>query len=311
MISTRQLRYFVEIAECGSFSAAAERLYIAQSALSRQIRELELQLDTALFERTARLPRLTDAGQAFLPRARNLLSDLDKAGELARAVGKGVRGSLNISHSSTVPLTGTLLQQVGDYLHANPGVSMEIAQLSSEGQLQALADGRLDIGLLRLPVLRQHAGLHVQPLFEEPLLLAVAATHEMAGRDRIALAELASQPFISIPHHQRGGLSYLSAELCMAAGFFPQPARVVSRKTTQLQLIQAGFGVALLPRCMQDIAPPSLRFIPLSDPDCVSTVAIAHRRDAGPLVGQFLEHMTTAAAALNASGQAPAAAAKS
>lgn len=291
MISTRQLRYFVEIAESGSFSAAAERLYIAQSALSRQIRELEQQLDTALFERTARLPRLTAAGTAFLPKARNLLQDMDKASDLARAVGQGRRGSLRLSHSSTVPLTGALLQQVSGYLHDNLGVSMEIAQLSSEGQLEELVDGRLDIGLLRLPVLRQHEGLCVEPLFEEPLLLAVADTHPLAHHDSIRLADLSEQPFISIPHRQRGGLSYLSAELCMAAGFFPRPARVVSRKTTQLQLIQAGFGVALLPRCMQDIAPVSLRFIPLVDPGCVSTVAIAYRRDAGPLVRQFLGHM--------------------
>ncbi|MDG9882120.1 LysR family transcriptional regulator [Pseudomonas putida CSV86] len=291
MISTRQLRYFVEIAESGSFSAAAERLYIAQSALSRQIRELEQQLDTALFERTARLPRLTAAGTAFLPKARNLLQDLDKASDLARAVGQGRRGSLRLSHSSTVPLTGALLHQVSSYLHDNPGVSMEIAQLSSEGQLEELVDGRLDIGLLRLPVLRQHEGLCVEPLFQEPLLLAVADTHPLAHHNSIRLADLSDQPFISIPHRQRGGLSYLSAELCMAAGFFPRPARVVSRKTTQLQLIQAGFGVALLPRCMRDIAPVSLRFIPLVDPGCVSTVAIAHRRDAGPLVRQFLGHM--------------------
>ena len=291
MISTRQLRYFVEIAESGSFSAAAERLYIAQSALSRQIRELEQQLDTALFERTARQPRLTAAGAAFLPRARNLLQDLDKAGDLARAVGQGLRGSLRLSHSSTVPLTGALLQRVSGYLHDNEGVSMEIAQLSSEGQLEELAEGRLDIGLLRLPVLRQHEGLCVEPLLEEPLLLAVAENHVLAGKTRVKLADLREEVFISIPHRQRGGLSYLSAELCMATGFFPRPARVVSRKTTQLQLIQAGFGVALLPRCMQDIAPVSLRFIPLDDPGCVSTVAIAYRRDAGTLVRQFLAQM--------------------
>ncbi len=291
MISTRQLRYFVEIAESGSFSAAAERLYIAQSALSRQIRELEQQLDTPLFERTARQPRLTAAGTAFLPRARNLLQDLEKAGDLARAVGQGLRGSLRLSHSSTVPLTGALLQRVSGYLHDNEGVSMEIAQLSSEGQLEELAEGRLDIGLLRLPVLRQHEGLCVEPLLEEPLLLAVADSHPLAGRSSVKLTDLREEAFISIPHRQRGGLSYLSAELCMAAGFFPRPARVVSRKTTQLQLIQAGFGVALLPRCMQDIAPASLRFIPLSDTGCVSTVAIAYRRDAGAFVRQFLDHM--------------------
>ncbi|MGE8407003.1 MAG: LysR family transcriptional regulator [Pseudomonas sp.] len=291
MISTRQLRYFVEIASSGSFSAAAERLYIAQSALSRQIKELEQQLDTPLFERTARQPRLTAAGAAFLPRARTLLQELEKAGDLARAIGQGQTGSLRLSHSSTVPLTGTLLQRLSTWLHDNTGVSMEIAQLSSEGQLQELADGRLDIGLLRLPVLRQHEGLCVEALFEEPLLLAVAHSHALATRDSVHLADLREEAFISIPHRQRGGLSYLSAELCMAAGYFPRPARVVSRKTTQLQLIQAGFGVALLPRCMQDIAPPSLRFIALADPGCVSTVAVAWRRDAGPLVRQFLGHL--------------------
>ncbi|MFK8329190.1 LysR substrate-binding domain-containing protein [Pseudomonas sp. BJa5] len=291
MISTRQLRYFVEIAESGSFSAAAERLYIAQSALSRQIKELETQLETLLFERTARQPRLTAAGQAFLPRARTLMADLEKAERLAREVGQGVRGSLRLNHSSTVPLSGQLLARLSGYLKDNPGVTMDIAQQSSEAQLEALAEGRLEIGLLRLPVLRQHEGICVQPLLQEPLLLAVAEDHPLARETSVRLAQLRNEPFISIPHRQRGGLSYLSAELCMGAGFFPRAARVVSRKTTQLQLIQAGFGVALLPRCMQEIAPASLRFVPLADEGCTSTVALAYRRDAGPLVEQFVDHL--------------------
>lgn len=291
MISTRQLRYFVEIAESGSFSAAAERLFVAQSALSRQIKELESQLATPLFERTARQPRLTAAGLAFLPRARNLLGELEKACRLATEIGQGLRGSLRLSHSSTVPLTGALLDRLTGYLQHNPGVSMDIAQLSSEAQLEELAEGRLEFGLLRLPVLRQHEGLCVQPLFDEPLLLAVAADHPLADEPSVYLAQLRDEAFISIPQRQRGGLSYLSAELCMREGFFPRAARVVSRKTTQLQLIQAGFGVALLPRCMRDIAPASLRFVPLADAGCVSTVALAYRRDAGPLVHQFVEHM--------------------
>lgn len=121
MTSIRQLRYFVEIAECGSFSAAAERLYIAQSALSRQIKELEQQLGTPLFERTARLPRLTLAGQAFLERSRRLLADLAQAERVTRDIGQGLQGSLRLNHSSTVPLTGTLLARLGNYLKDNPG----------------------------------------------------------------------------------------------------------------------------------------------------------------------------------------------
>lgn len=290
MISTRQLRYFVEIADSGSFSAAAERLFVAQSALSRQIKELETQLQTPLFERTARQPRLTAAGEAFYPRARTLLSELLKASEMATQVGNGQLGTLRLSHSSTVPMSGALLQGISTWLERCPGVSMDIVKLSSEAQLEEIADGRLDVGLLRLPVLRQREGVRVTPLYSEQVLLAVPPDHALARSNTpVELAQLRDEAFISIPHPQRGGLSYLSAELCMRAGFFPKAARVMSRKTTQLQLIQAGFGIALLPKSMQDIAPASVRFLPLADPDCLSTVALACAQAPSALVAQFCQ----------------------
>ncbi|MGY2177656.1 LysR family transcriptional regulator [Pseudomonas azotoformans] len=290
MISTRQLRYFVEIADSGSFSAAAERLFVAQSALSRQIKELETQLQTPLFERTARQPRLTAAGEAFYPRARNLLSELIKASEMATQVGNGELGTLRLSHSSTVPMSGPLLQGISTWLERCPGVSMDIAKLSSEAQLEEIADGRLEVGLLRLPVLRQREGVRVVPLYREQLLLAVPPNHRLARSTApIELEQLKDEAFISIPHPQRGGLSYLSAELCMRAGFFPKAARVMSRKTTQLQLIQAGFGIALLPKSMQDIAPATVHFLPLADPDCLSTVALAYAQKPSALVEQFCQ----------------------
>ncbi|MBF8779898.1 LysR family transcriptional regulator [Pseudomonas fulva] len=291
MTSIRQLRYFVEIAETGSFSAAAERLFIAQSALSRQVKELEQHLDTRLFERTARQPRLTAAGQALLVRARQLLVDLEKTERLTREIGQGLRGSLRLNHSSTVPLQGVLMQRLGRYLQANPGVSLEIAQQSSEAQLQDIAGGRLEVGLLRLPILRQHPGIEIHPLFDEPLALAVAASHPLADASLVPLAQLRDERFVSVPHPQRGGLSYLAASLCMKAGFFPRAAQAISRKTTQLQLIQAGFGIGLLPTCMRAIAPESVRFVTLADAGCSSTVALACASDPGPLLRQFVEAM--------------------
>ncbi|NMX93335.1 LysR family transcriptional regulator [Pseudomonas sp. WS 5027] len=290
MISIRQLRYFVEIVESGSFSAAAERLFVAQSALSRQIKELETLLQTPLFERTARQPRLTAAGEAFYPRARNLLGELHKASELAAQVGHGQLGTLRLSHSSTVPMSGRVLRGISAWLEQCPGVSMDIVKLSSQAQLEDIAGGRLEVGLLRLPVLRQREGVRVVPLYKEPLLLAVPPAHPLArSSTAIELAQLKEEAFISIPHPQRGGLSYLSAELCMRAGFFPKAARVMSRKTTQLQLIQAGFGIALLPESMRDIAPANIHFLPLADPDCHSTVALACAQAPSTLVAQFCQ----------------------
>ncbi|USW95203.1 LysR family transcriptional regulator [Pseudomonas proteolytica] len=293
MISIRQLRYFVEIVESGSFSAAAERLFVAQSALSRQIKELENLLQTPLLERTARQPRLTAAGEAFYPRARNLLGELHKASELATQVGHGQLGTLRLSHSSTVPMSGRVLRGISTWLEQCPGVSMDIVKLSSEAQLEDIAGGRLEVGLLRLPVLRQREGVRVVPLYKEPLLLAVPPAHPLArSSTAIELAQLKEEAFISIPHPQRGGLSYLSAELCMRAGFFPKAARVMSRKTTQLQLIQAGFGIALLPESMRDIAPANIHFLPLADPDCHSTVALACAQAPSTLVAQFCQTLT-------------------
>ena len=297
MLSTRQLRYFVEIVESGSFSSAAERLFIAQSALSRQIKALENQLQTPLLERTARQPRLTAAGEAFYPRAKSLLHELHKAGELATQVGHGLLGTLRLSHSSTVPMSGRLLRGISRYLADNPGASMDIVKLSSEAQLEELAEGRVDIGLLRLPVLRQREGVRIVELYSEPLLLAVPPTHPLAVAPPtrgIDLVTLKDEAFISIPHPQRGGLSYLSAELCMRRGFFPRAARVVSRKTTQLQLIQAGFGIALLPESMREIAPSTVQFLALAEPDCLSTVALAYRQEPTPLVAQFVEQFCQA-----------------
>ena len=167
---------------------------------------------------------------------------------------------------------------------------MDIVKLSSEAQLEDIADGRLEVGLLRLPVLRQREGVRIVPLYKEPLLLAVPPAHPLARHtSAIELAQLKDEAFISIPHPQRGGLSYLSAELCMRAGFFPKAARVMSRKTTQLQLIQAGFGIALLPESMRDIAPANIHFLPLADPDCHSTVALACAQAPSALVAQFCQ----------------------
>ena len=181
------------------------------------------------------------------------------------------------------------LMQAG--IAVQSGVRLELTQQSSEQQLADLAEGRLDLGLLRLPVLRQHPRLHLRALYREPLLLALAADHPLARREApVALAALAGETFVSIPHLQRGGLSYRAAELCLGAGFYPRPARALSRKTSQLQLIEAGFGVALVPASMRAIAPPAVSFMSLAEAEAYSEVALAWRRDDSPLVEGFVEY---------------------
>ncbi|WP_223457929.1 MULTISPECIES: LysR family transcriptional regulator [unclassified Pseudomonas] len=292
MISMKQLRYFVEIAEHGSFSVAAQRLFIAQSALSRQVKELESNLGTLLFERTARQPHLTHAGLAFLPRAKSILTDVDSAARLAISVGNGQSGTIRLGHASTVPLIGNLKDVLGLYLEGMSDVHIEVSEESSETQLINLVDNRIDAGLFRLPVLHQLNDIKLLTLFREKVVVAVGPSHHLASRKSISLTELRDESFVSIAHPKRGGLSYLSFELCARAGFAPKSAQVYSLKSTQSLLIQAGFGIALLPVSMVDAS--SLHAIDITDEGCESEVVLAHHERDSTLVAAFVEHFRDA-----------------
>lgn len=288
----KQLRYFVEIAEHGSFSVAAQRLFIAQSALSRQMKELESNLGTLLFERTARQPHLTHAGLAFLPRAKAILIDVDSAARLAASVGHGQSGVIRLGHASTVPIIGKLKEVLGAYLECMTDVQIEVSEESSEVQLMNLVNKRSDVGLLRLPVLNQLDDIKLLALFSERLVVAVGPSHPLSSRKTISLAELRDEPFVSIAHPKRGGLSYLSFELCARAGFSPNSAQVYSLKSTQSLLIQAGFGIALLPISM--VKATSLHAIDIIDEGCESGVVLAHHERDSTLVAAFVEHFRDA-----------------
>lgn len=288
----KQLRYFVEIAEHGSFSGAAQRLFIAQSALSRQMKELESNLGALLFERTARQPQLTHAGLAFLPRAKAILIDVDSAARLATSVGNGQSGTIRLGHASTVPLIGRLKEALGVYLDGMSDVNIEVSEESSEMQLMNLVNNRIDVGLFRLPVLHQLDDIKLVTLFSEKVVVAVGQAHPLSSRQSISLAELRDEPFVSIAHPKRGGLSYLSFELCARAGFTPKSAQVYSLKTTQSLLIQAGFGIALLPASM--VKASSLHAIDITDEGCESGVVLAHHERNSTLVAAFVEHFRDA-----------------
>jgi DNA-binding transcriptional LysR family regulator len=300
VISLKQFKYFIEIVEAGSYSRAGEKLYIAQSALSRQIKELEDELQTPLLMRDARQFELTPAGQLFFERGKRILEDIDDTLVQARHVGQGAQGVIRLQHSSSVILTPRISNALAHTLDAHPGVTLEVSMLPSENQTLEIEEGRADIGLLRLPTLRRHPHIQVREIGSERLMVAVAQHSPLAPLDNVELAALSDEAFISIPHKDRGGLSYLVANLCLAQGFFPKPARALSRKSSQLNLIEAGLGIAIVPECMRLTAPAGVRFVTLSQGQLLTTVGLATRRDADPLVTAFADALV---GRLAASGQ--------
>lgn len=165
--SLKQLRYFVEIVDAGSFSLAAERLFIAQSALSRQIKELEGMLQVALLVRKARHVVTTPAGRAFHAAARRILAELTEASAQARQVERGEQGTVRLLHSSSVPLTPACTAVLRAYQSGHPGIRLEVSQASSEQQALEIEEGRADLGLAREPLLRRLPRVNVDPLYSE------------------------------------------------------------------------------------------------------------------------------------------------
>lgn len=294
MISLKQFKYFVEIVEAGSYSRAAEKLYVAQSALSRQIKELEDELQTQLLTRDSRHITMTPAGRLFFERSKRILDDIDHTVVQARQVGLGAQGLIRLQHSSSVILTPQLTGALSRLLAQFPGATLEISMAPSEDQTMDIEEGRADIGLIRMPTLRKYPHIQVRELTTERLVVAVSQHSPLAALDNIELASLSKEPFISIPHKDRGGLSYLVANLCLDQGFFPTPARVLSRKSSQLSLIEANLGIAIVPECMRLMAPAGVRFIPLSGGGLLTKVGLASRREAEPLVAAFADALVRA-----------------
>ncbi len=162
---------------------------------------------------------------------------------------------------------GALLATLEQFVREAPGVRVDLDRLSSEQQMRELAEGRADLGLARMPVLRRDPELEVQPLAPEPLWVALPADHPLAAREGLWVADLAEVALVSAVHRERGGLARRVADLCLSRGFVPRLAPVISRKTSMLTLVGAGFGGAVIPAGMRALVPGGVVLRPLLDED--------------------------------------------
>ncbi|KAF0964891.1 LysR family transcriptional regulator [Rhodococcus sp. T7] len=287
----RQLRYFVTVAEEMNFRRAAERLHIAQPALSQQISKFEKELRTTLFERTTRRVELTDAGRVLLDEGRRVLAEADHALAAVEQVAHGEVGLLRIGFVSSaalriVPATMLALQQEW------PGVQVELSESTTDRQLSAIADGILDIGLVR--EVDRADGIVVRPLTREPLLVAMHSSHPFAARESVRLVELRDERFLTFPRGQVSRLYDHIAALCHHAGFRLEAAQEAVQFPTLLGLVAANTGVTIVPASLRALHLPDLRYVALSDAQAVSTVSVAYRADRQqiPAIRHFLDVAT-------------------
>jgi DNA-binding transcriptional LysR family regulator len=240
----RHLEYFLAVAEEQSFTRAAARLHLVQSALSVSIRALERELGGRLFDRNTHRVELTDAGQALVPEARRTLAAADAARDAVAAVHGGVRGTVRIGimHSLSLVDLAALLTR---YHRERPQVQL-IPHTARAGSVELTAEveeGRLDLAFASLPG-GYPATISARPLASEELLLACPPDHPFAKRRRIPLAELDGEHFIDFP--AGWGTRLAVDQLFLETGIRRDITVEVADVPNVIELVKAGFGVAFI-----------------------------------------------------------------
>jgi DNA-binding transcriptional LysR family regulator len=293
----RHLRYFVAVAEELHFTRAALRLNIAQPPLSQQIRALEQELGVQLFARTRRSVALTDAGRALLERAREMLASAQALPQELQRVARGEVGLLRIGFSSTLPLTKVLRDVVADHRRSHPDVALNLREMHSQLQFDSLLRGELDVGLVRYNE-GTPEGIRLQLLRSDPLRLVVPAGHRFARRKAVSIAECRDEAFIGFPGDAGTGTGPLLKRLAAQAGFEPRIAQEAREATTQIGLVAAGLGIAVLPAPLEAVRMAGVHYVALEGESALLVMSVATRSvEASERVLSFVRRVAAIAAA--------------
>ena len=287
----RHLRYFIAIAEEGSFTRAAARLGIQQPPLSQQLRALESELAVTLFRRHARGVELTAAGQAFLDDARALMAAAGAAAKRATRVAAGLTGSLTLGLATSAASHPLAPHAIREFRRRRPAVALTFIDGNAAALTEAVQERRVHVALVRAPVARP-AGLRQESLLEEPLLVAIASGHPLMkrGRSSIALADLRDESFILVRRPGAPGMYGDLLAACRRAGFDPRIAAEVGNMFVNTMLVAAGVGVSVVPASMAQSFANEVAYVPIRGaPELVAPVTLVWREEeSNPAALEFL-----------------------
>ncbi|WP_328563406.1 LysR family transcriptional regulator [Streptomyces coelicoflavus] len=276
----RQIQYFVAVAEDLHFGRAAERLHIGQPAVSQQVRRLERELSAELFDRSGRTVTLTPAGRALLPEGREVLKAMDSFAAKARRLAAQGDAAFRVGISSA------LGQRLDDFLDALPGrgagTRFEFQTLDAHTRLEEVRAGRLDAAFVR--GLESAPGLLLLSLWQDPLVVALPAAHELAGRDRLRLADLARLPLRIAPRAENPVLFDTVVLACRKAGFEPALGPPSTGLQETLAEIGAGAGgwIPMYPAAAGTVTSRRVAVLPIDGEPVAIRMSLALRADADP-----------------------------
>jgi len=272
-----RLRYFLAVAEELHFGRAANRLNIAQPALSRQIASLEAAIGAQLFDRTRSNIHLTAAGRALLPRARDVLARVADAARVAKRAADGTIGVIQVGFVGSA--TFSILPGIFNAFRASyPEVELVLHAMNTSELRTTLIDRSIDVAFARPGI--QDPEITSEVVQEEPLIVALSENDELAKGDSIALADLAARPFILYPRHPRPSFADTILQICRVEGFTPDIAQETLEIQTALSLVSVGAGVSLVPESTAEARLHGVAYRPLAGGDPPHTqLSLAFRRD--------------------------------
>jgi DNA-binding transcriptional LysR family regulator len=297
-MEVRQLEYVVAVAEEGSFTRAAQRCHVAQSALSQQVARLERELATKLFERTSRSVRLSESGATLLPHARRILEDMANARLALDQLAEIITGQLRIGMTQTANKTLDVVGAIGEFHHRYPAVVLATMSGPEYELVEEVQAGHLDVALAALNPDSIRPGLVFSPLADpEPLVAVVPANHPLARRRRVRLVELESSEFVEF--RARTVLRNMVDDAFNYVGVERRSAFEVGQITDIIDYVASGLGVAVIPRVFATSETPGgisqggVTVLQLSEPTLSLTIG-AHKR-VGPeslIVSTLLDIVT-------------------
>ncbi|TAM78346.1 LysR family transcriptional regulator [bacterium] len=271
----RQLRYFLAVAQQRHFTHAAEHVGIAQPALSQQVRRLEGELGVRLFDRDNRRVALTAAGQAFLDHAERVVEAADQAVAEMEGFSGALRGRVvigTLQSLSELKLPAILARFHGRH----PQVEISLREEPSDRMPAMLLDGTLDMALLDTTRRAMPAGLAVENVYHDELMVVVAPGHPLARRKRVPLEALRDEAFVL--YKAGSGLRTVVERACNEVGFSPRGAFESGDWSTIGALVAEGLGVTVLPRHLAELAAPRVVRIAVDPQGLLRTVGIAWRQ---------------------------------
>lgn len=292
----RQLRYFLAIAQEGSFSRAAQRLHVSQPPLSTQIKALEQDIGAQLLVRTNRGVSLTASGQVFYEEVRGILARLEAARSRTVQADRADVGTLSVGFVSIADY-GILPPAIKSFRAQFPLVEVHLHELTTDAQIRELRASRLDLGLGLAPV--EEPDLEFLSVLREALVLAAPADHPAARGDPVDLRTLLRESFIVPPRDIAPGLYDLTISRCRAAGFAPRIVQNARQMQTVIGLVSCGMGLALVPASVRNLKRTGVSYRRLRGRPAQIELGVLRLRDSDRGLGQQFIKVLHEAARIN------------